>query len=132
MKPAFLSKKEHMAKAKNVLGEELQSCSNDPITGFYRNGCCDTGEGDYGLHLVCAVMTDEFLEFSRKAGNDLSTPMPAYEFPGLQAGDRWCLCVTRWKEAFDAGCAPQVVLEATHVSALEWVNLADLKAHAVK
>jgi hypothetical protein len=119
-----------MAKAKNVLGEELQSCSSDPITGFYRNGCCDTGEGDYGLHLVCAVMTDEFLEFSRKAGNDLSTPMPAYEFPGLQAGDRWCLCVTRWKEAFDAGCAPQVVLAATHVSALEWVNLADLKTHA--
>ena len=118
-----------MAKAKNILGTELQSCSTNPVTGFYRNGCCDTGEGDYGLHLVCAVMTDEFLEFSRNAGNDLSTPMPAYEFPGLKAGDRWCLCVTRWKEAFDAGCAPQVVLEATHVSALEWVNLADLKAH---
>lgn len=120
-----------MAKAKNVLGEELQSCSTNPMTGFYRNGCCDTGEGDYGLHLVCVVMTDEFLEFSRAMGNDLSTPMPAYEFPGLQAGDRWCLCVSRWKEAFDAGCAPQVLLESTHISALEWVNLADLKAHAV-
>lgn len=121
-----------MAKAKNVLGEELQSCSSDPLTGFYRDGCCNTGEGDLGLHLVCAIMTDEFLEFSRAMGNDLSTPMPAYEFPGLQAGERWCLCVSRWKEAFESGCAPLVVLEATHVSALEWVNLADLKAHAVK
>jgi uncharacterized protein (DUF2237 family) len=121
-----------MAKAKNVLGEELQTCCTNPVTGYYRNGCCDTGEGDYGLHLVCTVMTDEFLAFSVEMGNDLVTPMPEYEFPGLQAGDRWCLCVTRWKEAFDAGCAPQVILEATHVSALEWVNLSDLRAHAVK
>ena len=121
-----------MAKAKNVLGEELQSCCTDPMTGYYRNGCCDTGPGDMGLHLVCVVATDEFLEFSRMAGNDLSTPMPQYDFPGLVAGDRWCLCVSRWKEAFDAGCAPQVVLEATHVSALEWVDFADLQAYAVK
>jgi uncharacterized protein len=130
---AFVQSRQYrnsMAKAKNVLGTELQSCSIDPMTGWYRNGCCDTGEGDYGLHLVCAVMTDEFLEFSQAAGNDLSTPRPEYNFPGLQAGDRWCLCVTRWKEALDAGCAPQVVLEATHISALEWVNLSDLKMHA--
>ena len=121
-----------MAKAKNVLGEELQTCCTSPMTGYYRNGCCDTGPGDFGLHLVCAIMTDEFLSFSQAAGNDLSTPIPEYGFAGLQAGDRWCLCVNRWKEAFDAGYAPQVVLEATHVSALEWVNLSDLKTHAVK
>ncbi|HEX9996092.1 MAG TPA: DUF2237 domain-containing protein [Abditibacterium sp.] len=114
----------------NVLGEPLQSCSMQPMTGFYRNGCCDTGEGDAGVHVVCAVMTDDFLEFSRMKGNDLSTPMPQYGFPGLNEGDRWCLCVLRWKEALDAGVAPQVVLEATHLSALEWVNLADLKNHA--
>ena len=121
-----------MAKAKNVLGEELQTCCTSPVTGFYRNGCCDTGPGDYGLHLVCAVMTDAFLAFSVALGNDLVSPMPEYDFPGLKAGDRWCLCVNRWKEAFDAGCAPQVILEATHISALEWVNLSDLRAHAVK
>ena len=121
-----------MAKAKNVLGEELQSCCTDPMTGFYRNGCCDTGPGDFGLHLVCTVMTEEFLEFSVDMGNDLVTPVPEYDFPGLQPGDRWCICVNRWKEAFDAGVAPPVILEATHVSALEWVNLADLQAHALK
>jgi len=121
-----------MAKAKNVLGEELQSCCTDPMTGFYRNGCCDTGPGDMGLHLVCAVMTEEFLEFSVDTGNDLVTPVPEYDFPGLRAGDRWCICVNRWKEALDAGCAPPVVLEATHVSALEWVSLADLKRYAVE
>lgn len=120
-----------MSKAKNVLGEELQSCCTNPMTGFYRNGCCDTGPGDYGLHLVCAVMTDEFLQFSAAMGNDLITPMPEYDFPGLKADDQWCLCVERWKEAFDADCAPQVKLEATHISALEWVNLADLRAHSV-
>lgn len=117
--------------AKNVLGEPLQVCSLDPLTGFYRTGCCDTGSEDMGLHLVCAVMTDEFLAFSRARGNDLSTPMPAYQFPGLKAGDRWCLCAARWKEAFDAGMAPQVVLDATHMSTLEFASLEELQQHAV-
>lgn len=116
--------------AVNVLGEPLQECGRDPLTGYYRDGCCNTGEGDFGLHLVCAIVTDEFLQFSREQGNDLTTPVPQYGFPGLSAGDRWCLCVTRWKEAFDAGVAPAIDLNATHISALEWVNLADLKAHA--
>ena len=115
---------------KNVLGTELQTCSLDPLTGYYRNGCCDTGEGDMGVHTVCAIVTDEFLQFSKARGNDLSTPAPHYGFSGLQNGDRWCLCATRWQEAFAAGCAPNVVLEATHVASLEWVSLADLKAHA--
>lgn len=117
--------------AKNVLGGPLQSCSLDPLTGFYRNGCCDTGPQDSGLHLICSVMTDEFLEFSRSRGNDLSTPNPLYRFPGLQAGDRWCLCAARWKEAYDAGMAPQVVLEATHMLALEFASLEELQEHAV-
>lgn len=120
-----------MPRAKNVLGTELQLCSDDPVTGFYRTGCCDTGPDDLGLHLVCAVMTSEFLEFSRLAGNDLSTPVPEYGFPGLSPGDRWCLCVQRWQEAFEAGAAPQVVLEATHISSLEFVSLEDLQAYAV-
>ncbi len=116
--------------ALNVLGEPLESCSTDPMTGFYRDGCCNTGPGDVGLHLVCAVMTDAFLEFTKGVGNDLSTPRPEWRFPGLRAGDRWCLCVLRWKEAMDAGVAPRVVLEATHRSALEFVDLADLREHA--
>lgn len=114
----------------NVLGEPLETCSMQPMTGFYRNGCCDTGEGDVGVHVVCSIMTDQFLEFSKMQDNDLSTPLPQYGFPGLKEGDRWCLCVQRWKEALDAGVAPQVVLSATHLSALEWVSLADLKAHS--
>ncbi len=101
-----------------------------PVTGFYRDGFCRTGGTDYGVHIVCAVMTDEFLEFSRQAGNDLLTPVPEYQFPGLQAGDRWCLCVSRWQEALEAGVAPQVILEATHMSAIEFVSLEDLKQHA--
>ncbi len=117
--------------AKNVLGEPLESCSTDPMTGFYRDGCCNTGMEDTGLHLVCTIMTDEFLEFSQERGNDLSTPMPQYGFPGLVQGDRWCLCVLRWKEAFQAGVAPQVVLAATHMSTLEFVDLSDLTNHAV-
>ncbi len=117
--------------AKNVLGQKLATCSRSPLTGFLRDGCCNTGRGDVGLHLVCAEMTDEFLAFSKECGNDLSTPHPEWEFPGLKAGDRWCLCVTRWKEAFEVGRAPQVVLEATHVSTLEFVDLEDLQAHAV-
>ena len=116
---------------KNVLGEELQPCCFDPLTGYYRDGFCKTGGGDYGVHTVCAVMTDEFLEFSRLAGNDLSTPLPQYQFPGLKSGDRWCLCVQRWTEALSAGFAPRVVLESTHMSSLEFASLEDLKAYSV-
>ena len=120
-----------MAGAKNVLGTDLQSCSHDPLTGFYRDGCCNTGAEDLGLHIICIRATEEFLAFSREAGNDLSTPHPEMMFPGVQPGDQWCLCAMRWKEALDADAAPPVNLEATHISALEFVNLADLKAHAV-
>lgn len=116
--------------ATNVLGTPLQSCCSDPMTGFYRDGYCRTGPGDRGLHTVCAVMNREFLAFSRMKGNDLSTPRPELDFPGLQPGDRWCLCVQRWLEAFEAGMAPYVVLEATHLSALEFVALEDLMEHA--
>lgn len=119
------------AMAQNVLGDELLPCSMDPLTGFYRNGCCDTGADDAGVHIVCARMTEEFLEFSASVGNDLSTPNPAFGFAGLQAGDQWCLCASRWKEALDAGVAPPVVLEATHAAILEWVDLDDLRAHAI-
>jgi uncharacterized protein (DUF2237 family) len=118
--------------ASNVLGKPLQGCCTSPMTGFYRDGFCHTGPGDTGLHTVCAVMTGEFLEFSRARGNDLSTPVPEYDFPGLKPGDRWCLCVTRWVEAFNAGQAPSVVLEATHIHALEFVPLEALRAHAVR
>ena len=117
--------------AKNVLGTELQTCSTDPMTGFYRDGCCNTGRQDMGLHLVCTEVTDEFLAFSQEAGNDLSTPVPEWGFPGLQPGDRWCVCVERWKQAYDAGYAAPVVLEATHISALEFVSLDELREYAV-
>lgn len=117
--------------ASNVLGGELESCSTDPLTGFYRNGCCDTGGEDAGVHVVCAVVDDAFLEFSSSVGNDLSTPRPGFGFPGLRPGDRWCLCASRWSEALEAGSAPGVVLAATHARALEWVDLDDLRAHAV-
>lgn len=116
--------------AKNVLGEELLPCSYEPLTGYYRDGCCNTGGDDYGVHTVCAVMTAEFLEFSKAMGNDLSTPMPQYGFAGLQPGDRWCLCASRWAEALEADAAPQVVLAATHFSTLDFVSLADLQRHA--
>ena len=99
---------------RNVLGATLADCSHDPKTGFYRSGCCETGPDDAGVHTVCAVLTEEFLEFSRSRGNDLSTPRPEFGFPGLDPGDRWCLCAARWLEAFEAGCAPRVDLEATH------------------
>ena len=115
----------------NVLGQELQSCSLDPLTGYYRTGCCENHGDDPGMHVVCAVMTDQFLEFSKAAGNDLSTPMPQYGFAGLRDGDQWCLCAPRWLEAFEAGAAPKVRLSATHISALEYSSLADLRAHAV-
>ena len=117
--------------AKNVLGTELQTCSTDPLTGFYRDGCCNTGRDDMGLHLVCTEVTAEFLAYSRQAGNDLSTPVPAWGFPGLQPGDRWCVCVERWKQAYDAGYAAPVVLEATHISTLEFVSLEQLQEFAV-
>jgi uncharacterized protein (DUF2237 family) len=116
--------------ARNVLGGELAPCSNAPVTGFFRNGCCETGPDDTGLHTVCAVMSAEFLAFSRAAGNDLSTPQPQYGFPGLKPGDRWCLCAPRWKEALDAGMAPQLVLEATHEETLAIVTLGVLKDYA--
>lgn len=121
-----------MKSPKNVLGTELQPCCFSPLTGFYRDGFCRTGYEDMGLHLVCAEMTAEFLEFSVREGNDLVTPMPEFQFPGLKPGDRWCVCVTRWKDAFDAGVAPPVVLEATHISTLEFATLEELQAHAVQ
>lgn len=117
--------------AKNVLGQDLIACSTDPVTGFYRTGCCDTGKEDRGLHVVCAEMTEPFLTFSVARGNDLVTPRPEFGFPGLQPGNRWCLCVTRWKEALEAGVAPPVVLAATHISSLEYVSLKDLQTHSV-
>jgi len=117
--------------ARNVLGEQLQSCSEKPLTGFYRDGCCNTGPDDPGVHSVCAIMTREFLEFSRARGNDLSTPAPQFGFPGLRPGDRWCLCAARWKEALDAGMAPRVVLTATHEATLDIVSLEELKRYAV-
>jgi len=120
-----------MPQAKNVLGGPLETCSADPMTGFYRDGCCNTGASDQGLHLVCSEMTNEFLAFSKARGNDLSTPNTMFDFKGLSAGDRWCLCVERWKEALEAGMAPRVVLAATHISALEFVDLEDLEAHAI-
>lgn len=114
----------------NVVGGELLPCSNEPLTGFFRDGCCSTGDEDLGSHTVCAVMTAEFLAFSKAAGNDLSTPMPQYGFDGLQPGDRWCLCAARWLEAYEAGQAPEVVLGATHVRALEIVPIEALTSHA--
>jgi uncharacterized protein (DUF2237 family) len=117
--------------AKNVLGGPLLPCSLEPLTGWYRDGCCNTDAADQGLHTVCAVMTEEFLAFSKSAGNDLSTPRPEYGFPGLNPGDRWCLCAGRWEEARIAGFAPEVVLEATHAKTLEVTILGHLQAHAV-
>ncbi|WP_428661059.1 DUF2237 family protein [Reyranella sp.] len=120
------------APAINVLGGALQICSGEPLTGFYRDGCCNTGREDHGLHTVCSVMSADFLAFSKAAGNDLTTPMPQYGFAGLQPGDRWCLCAERWKEALEAGAAPQVVLEATHAVTLQVVPLEELKKHAFR
>ncbi|MCA3178626.1 MAG: DUF2237 domain-containing protein [Burkholderiaceae bacterium] len=115
---------------RNVLGGPLQACSYDPLTGFFRDGCCNTGPGDVGSHTVCARVTDAFLEFSLRRGNDLSTPRPEFRFKGLRAGDRWCLCAARWLEAYEAGVAPPVVLEATHEAALRTVPMKALLAHA--
>lgn len=116
---------------RNVLGTELQDCSHDPKTGYFRDGCCRTAGGDYGVHVICAKVDERFLAFSQSVGNDLSTPMPEYAFPGLKPGDQWCLCAMRWVEALQAGCAPKVVLEATAESALEFADIEDLQAHAV-
>jgi hypothetical protein len=117
--------------ARNVLGGELAPCSTRPLTGFFRNGCCETAAEDLGMHTVCAVMTAEFLAFSARMGNDLTTPQPDFQFPGLKPGDRWCLCAPRWKEALDAGVAPPVVLEATHEETLAITPLGILKDYAV-
>ena len=115
--------------AKNVLGTALAACSFDPMTGYFRDGCCNTDASDLGSHLICVRVSREFLDFSRAHGNDLSTPMPQHRFKGLQPGDRWCLCALRWREALEAGCAPPVVFEATHANALEFVTLAELEKH---
>ena len=117
--------------ARNVLGEELVPCSYDPLTGYFRDGCCHTDLHDLGSHVICAKVTDEFLEFSRSRGNDLSTPRPEYRFAGLKDGDRWCLCALRWKEALAAGVAPEVVLASTHIRALDFVTIEQLTAYAV-
>ena len=121
----------HHPKPKNVLGTELKTCCTDPMTGFYRDGYCRTGADDVGRHTICILATNEFLEFSKAAGNDLSTPRPEFAFPGLKAGDKWCLVAMRWQQALDAGMAPQVYLEATHESALEIISLDDLKKYSV-
>ncbi|MEX2632000.1 MAG: DUF2237 domain-containing protein [Tistlia sp.] len=116
--------------SRNVLGEPLEPCSLDPVTGFFRDGCCNSGPEDAGSHTVCAEMTEAFLAYSKGRGNDLSTPRPEFGFPGLKEGDRWCLCALRWREAYAAGRAPRVVLAATHERALEVVDLFDLKRYA--
>lgn len=120
-----------MSDAMNVIGGKLESCCTSPMTGFYRNGKCNTGAGDLGAHVVCAQMTEEFLTFTRSQGNDLSTPVEQFNFPGLKPGDRWCLCASRWQDALNAGIAPPVILSATHATALEYVSLDDLKQHAL-
>jgi uncharacterized protein len=119
-----------LSPAKNVLGTELMACSYDPLTGYFRDGCCQTDASDAGSHLICARVTADFLAFSLSKGNDLSTSRPEYRFTGLKPGDRWCLCALRWREALEAGVAPPVVLEATHESALQFVTLESLQQHA--
>ena len=120
-----------MEKQTNVLESELQECGIDPMTGFYRDGCCNTGPGDVGTHTVCSIMTDEFLEYSRNKGNDLTTPRPEFGFPGLKAGDAWCLCALRWEEARQAGCAPRVKLTSTNIKTLEMAEFEHLKAYQI-
>lgn len=118
-------------QARNVLGTALKSCSTEPMTGFYRDGCCNTADEDVGVHTVCTELTEDFLAFSKAAGNDLSTPRPEFGFPGLAAGDRWCLCAARWVEAMEDECAPRVVLESTHERTLEFVTLQVLQRYAI-
>jgi uncharacterized protein (DUF2237 family) len=120
-----------VSKAKNVLGERLESCSESPLTGFTPSGSCETGPSDLGSHTVCAQVTAEFLQYSKSKGNDLITPVPEFDFPGLKPGDRWCLCAARWREAMEAGCAPKVALRATHERALQVVGIEELKSHAI-
>lgn len=122
---------DNTTEAKNVLGETLQVCSLSPKTGFYRDGCCETEPQDMGVHVVCAEVTADFLAFTKSQGNDLSTPAPMYNFPGLKDGDRWCLCASRWQEALEAGVAPPIVLEATHEAALKYVSLEVLQEHSI-
>ena len=122
---------ENAQPAENVLGGPLAVCGTDPMTGFFRDGCCNTGPMDQGVHTVCAIMTEDFLDFTKAVGNDLSTPRPEFEFPGLQPDDRWCLCAARWLQAYEAGMAAKVVLQATHAKTLEIVPLEALKEHAV-
>ncbi|EGK87276.1 DUF2237 domain-containing protein [Microcoleus vaginatus PCC 9802] len=119
-----------VTEATNVVGGKLETCCTSPMTGYYRDGKCNTGGGDFGAHTVCAQLTEEFLQFTKSNGNDLSTPVPEFNFPGLKPGDCWCLCAARWKEAMDAGVAPPVVLAATHALTLEYVSLDELKQHA--
>jgi uncharacterized protein (DUF2237 family) len=116
--------------ALNVLGTELKSCSMEPVTGYFRDGCCHASAEDRGMHTLCAVMTEDFLAFTRLRGNDLPTPRPEFGFPGIKPGDRWCLCVARWKEAWEGGSAPPVVMEATHASVLEFLDMDCLQTHA--
>ncbi len=126
-----MSLQEEPEQQRNVFGESIETCSIRPMTGFYRSGCCHTGEDDAGMHTICILATAEFLAFSKMRGNDLSTPLPEFGFPGLQPGDRWCLCAERWKEALEAGMAPRVVLRATHANTLEVVSIEDLKRYAI-
>ena len=118
-------------KQKNIHGKPLELCSKDPLTGFFRNGCCDTDSNDLGLHTVCVILTEEFLKFSLKVGNDLSTPQPEFGFEGLKAGDSWCLCANRWLEAFQNNAAPKIKLKSTNIKALEVIDLDSLKAHSI-
>ena len=120
-----------MTEAKNVLGTKLEVCCTSPMTGYYRDGFCNTGGQDFGMHVVCAQVTEEFLAYTKSQGNDLSTPRPQFNFPGLKPGDGWCLCAARWQEALESGIAPPVVLEATHIRTLEVCNLEDLQKHQV-
>jgi uncharacterized protein len=120
-----------MTSAKNVLGGELKPCCTSPMTGFYRNGKCETGPQDRGVHIVCAEVNAKFLAFSKERGNDLTTPLPMYDFPGLKPGDRWCLCAARWQEALEAGLAPPIALKATHEAMLKYFPLEVLKEHAL-
>ena len=130
--PDGLSRKDSGNFQKNVLGDKLRDCSMKPLTGYYRNGCCETDISDHGLHTVCAKMTSEFLEFSKSVGNDLSTPRPQFEFDGLKPDDLWCLCASRWQEAFEAGKAPLVKLSSTNIATLNICKIEDLKKHAIK
>ncbi len=120
-----------MTEARNVLGGKLENCCTSPMTGFYRDGTCNTGGGDLGAHVICAQVTEEFLVFTKSRGNDLSTPVPMFNFPGLKPGERWCLCAARWQEALTAGVAPPVILSSTHAAAVEYVSLHELKQHAL-